>query len=63
MRNTTLDEIKRVTAAIFRLQYDYCGMLDSDNIAILNSGRDGENLTVEIKDVSAIETEKAMEGK
>ena len=59
MKNITLDQIKRTTLATLNQKYGYCGLADSDNLAMLNSGGDGETFIVTIKDASAIEAEKS----
>ena len=58
VKNPILDGIKQTAVATFTNQYGYCGVVDSDNFALLNSGRDGEDFRVKIYDQEAIDAEK-----
>lgn len=55
MKNETLNQIKSEVARILQSKYGYCGIADSDETAILNSGGDEQNFIVTIKDASALE--------
>jgi hypothetical protein len=59
MDNATLDSLKKHIVSTFMQKYGYCGCADGPNMAMLNSGGEGEDFTVTIKDVSAIEAEEA----
>jgi hypothetical protein len=56
MKNATLDHIKNTVLLILKQKYGYCGLAEGDNFAMLNSGGDGENLIIEIKDDSVVNT-------
>ena len=58
MKNATLDQIKKTVLSTLNQKYGYCGLADGHNMAILNSGGDGENFIITIKDASAIEAER-----
>lgn len=52
MKNRTLESIKQTVQGAFVALYGYCGLADGDNFAMLNSGGEGENFVVTIKDES-----------
>ncbi len=50
MKNPTLDQIKTTVVATFRDRYGHCGVVDSANFALINSGAEDENLLVTLQD-------------
>lgn len=58
MKNTVLDMLKKTIVSTLNAEYGYCGCADGENVAIINSGKDGENLIITIKDQSAIDAAK-----
>ncbi len=58
MKNKTLDKIKNEVVSTLNQKYGYCGLADSDNIAMINSGGEAENFIITIKDASEIKAEK-----
>jgi hypothetical protein len=54
MKNPTLEKIKLQIIAVLSQKYGYCGLADGDHIAILNSGGDGEDFVITIKDDSPL---------
>lgn len=54
-----MDAIKQHIVSTLNKEYGYCGCADSENVAMINSGGDGENFTITIKDQSAIDASKA----
>jgi hypothetical protein len=49
MVNKTLEDIKKYAINRLKEDYGYCGLADSPNASYLNSGGDGENITIIIK--------------
>lgn len=58
MKNATLDQIKRGAVATLTAKYGYCGLADGDNVAMLNSGSQGDEVSIVIKDVAALNAAK-----
>ena len=52
MKNPTLEQIKQTVVQTLTRKYGYCGVADSDNVALLNSGGVGEEFLITIKDNS-----------
>lgn len=52
MKNRALESIKQTVQGAFVALYGYCGLADGDDFAMLNSGGEGENFIVTIKDES-----------
>lgn len=57
MKNDMLEGIKQHTVKTFTSLYGWCGLIDGDNVAMINRGGDGENFVITIKDQSAIDRE------
>ncbi|BBL70355.1 hypothetical protein [Methylogaea oryzae] len=49
MKNPALEEIKAFAQQRLSREYGYCGVADSDDFAMLNSGGDGENIKIVIE--------------
>ena len=52
MKNETLNQIKSEVVRILQSKYGYCGVADGDKYAMLNSGGEGQNFIITIKDAS-----------
>lgn len=52
MKNKNIDEIKQIIYEALYNMYGYCGIAESDKIAMLNSGDDDEYCVITIKDLS-----------
>jgi len=50
MKNEMLEQLKKSIIMHLTHQYGYCGCAESDNQAVLNSGGEGENFVITIKD-------------
>lgn len=50
MNNKVLEEIKNFAIKRLKEEYGYCGAAEGDNMAMLNSGNDGENLIIKFED-------------
>lgn len=50
MKNKHLDLIKQSIIQQFNEAYGYCGVMDGDKIAIINSGKGTDNFQIIIKD-------------
>ena len=55
MKNPILDRIKKDIIATFNSEYGYCGCAEGDVFVILNSGGDGENFVITIKDQNGLD--------
>lgn len=49
MKNKVLEDIKKYAAQRLQQEYGYCGIADSPEMSMLNSGSDGENIVIHIK--------------
>ena len=49
MDNKVLDDIKKYAIQRLNSEYGYCGTAEAPAMAMLNSGNDGENITIHIK--------------
>ena len=47
--NKALEDIKNYAIQRLNREYGYCGVADAPNMAMLNSGGDGENIVINIK--------------
>ena len=52
MDNKILEEIKQFALKRMQQEYGYCGVAEGPNMAILNSGGEGENLIIKLTDDS-----------
>lgn len=51
MKNQALEDIKAFAVRRLTQEYGYCGVAEGTDAAFLNSGKDGENLTISLKDI------------
>ena len=49
MDNKVLEDIKNYAIQRLNREYGYCGAAEAPNMAMLNSGGDNENITINIK--------------
>lgn len=49
MENAVLEDIKQYAIQRLNSEYGYCGSAESSKMAMLNSGSDGEAITINIK--------------
>lgn len=49
MDNKVLDDIKQYAAKRLQQAYGYCGVAEAPAMAMLNSGGEGESITINIK--------------
>jgi hypothetical protein len=49
MDNRVLEDIKCYALQRLQREYGYCGIAESDEFAMLNSGEDGEQITIKLK--------------
>lgn len=49
MDNKVLDDIKKYAIQRLNQAYGYCGAAEAPEMALLNSGGEGENITIRIK--------------
>ena len=59
MKNKNLNQIKNTIVKQLTDLYGFCGVADSDNVAMLNSGAGAEDFQITIKDQSAIDAARA----
>lgn len=63
MKNILLDEIKNGVIMLFKETCGYCGVMDSDDMAVINSGKGDDNLVITLEDKSVKTKENANAGK
>nr|WP_287018636.1 hypothetical protein [Halomonas sp.] len=49
MENKVLEDIKQYAIQRLNSEYGYCGSVEASNMAMLNSGGDNKNITINIK--------------
>lgn len=49
MNNKVLEDIKNYAIQRLESEYGYCGAAEAPNMAMLNSGGEGENIIIHIK--------------
>ena len=49
MDNKVLDDIKKYAIQRLNQSYGYCGVAEGKDMALLSSGAEGENITIQIK--------------
>lgn len=49
MNNKILEDIKNYAIQKLKAEYGYCGLADAPEMAFINSGGDGENITIKIE--------------
>lgn len=49
MDNKVLDDIKKYAIQRLNQSYGYCGVAEGKDMVLLNSGAEGENITIQIK--------------
>lgn len=63
MKNKHLNNIKHNLVTELNDAYGFCGVADSDNVAMLNSGKGADNFVITIKDQSSIDAAELEKGK
>jgi hypothetical protein len=53
MKNKVLEDIKKYAAQRLQQEYGYCGIADTAEMSMLNSGADGENIVIHIQSGSS----------
>ena len=49
MENKVLEDIKNFAMERLKEEFGYCGVAESEMMAMLNSGAEGENIIINIK--------------